>query len=89
MPSKRCWRIVPDPHVERGVEDFARREGRSLSSMMNRLLAEAITERAISCGKTQQIFDQLVEQGAISRLERARLLGAMTGTNGPDGHASP
>jgi hypothetical protein len=52
MPSKRCWRIVPDPHVERGVEDFARREGRSLSSMMNRLLAEAIIERAISCSKT-------------------------------------
>ncbi len=46
MPtSPRNWRIRPTPAVEYAVEQIARREGRTLSNTLHKLLSEAISAR--------------------------------------------
>jgi hypothetical protein len=49
--------------------------------MMNRLLSEAIAERAISRGRTERIITDLATRGAISQQERDRLIGVLAGNN--------
>jgi hypothetical protein len=44
MPE-RNWRIRPTPAVEHAVEQIARKEGRSLSNTLHKLLTEAIDAR--------------------------------------------
>jgi hypothetical protein len=49
MPTtKRCWRITPTAFVESQVEALAKREGRSLSNMMLKLLGEALEARRLA-----------------------------------------
>lgn len=46
MPTTtRNWRIRPAPAVEYAVEQIARREGRTLSNTLHKLLSEAIAVR--------------------------------------------
>ena len=46
MPVKqRSWRINPSPYIEQQIESLARRENRSLSNMMHKLLSEALEQR--------------------------------------------
>ena len=46
MTAKRCWRItLTNSALEQQVEHLARREGRSLSNMLHRLLVEALDRR--------------------------------------------
>lgn len=41
----RCWRINPSPWLDAQVEQLARREGRSTSNMLTKLVSEAINAR--------------------------------------------
>ena len=45
MPATRNWRIRPTPAIEHAVESIARREGRSLSNTLHKLLSEAVAAR--------------------------------------------
>lgn len=46
MPTRqRSWRINPTPWIEHQIESLSRREGRSLSNMMLKLLTEALEQR--------------------------------------------
>jgi hypothetical protein len=43
-----CWRLNPPPGIHHQVRTLALREGRSVSNMLLRLVAEALDARKIS-----------------------------------------
>jgi hypothetical protein len=57
--SRRSWRIVPSSYLESQIETLARRENRSLSNMLARLLSEALEHRRAASNEISTLVQMI------------------------------
>jgi hypothetical protein len=55
MRTQPCWRLNPDLAVHHAVESLARREARSVSSMLTILVKEALNQRRQADGAVDSL----------------------------------